>query len=87
MAKYTFTDGTPYEGPTINMPDGRVLSGKTYMPTSRRVIEVQDGSERGRELHQTNNEKEPIPKNKVGKQGRRKRSVVGKKSSNVGKAI
>ena len=87
MPKYTFTDGTPYEGPTINMPDGRILSGATYMPTSRRVIEVQDGGQRGRELHKTKDEEKPVPKNKVGKQGRSKRSVVGKKSSNVGKAV
>tara|TARA_R110000796_G_scaffold90977_1_gene195038 strand:- start:446 stop:715 length:270 start_codon:yes stop_codon:yes gene_type:complete len=87
MAHYTFTDGTPYEGPTINMPDGRILSGATYMPTSRRVVEVKDGSKRSGELHEADNAKEFIPEDKVGKQRRGKRSVVRKKSSNVGKAI
>ena len=87
MPKYTFTDGTPYEGPTINMPDGRILSGATYMPTSRRVIEVQDGGERGRKLHKTEDAKKPVSKNKSRKQGGSKRSVVSKKSTNVGKAV
>lgn len=87
MPKYQFRDGTPYEGPTIKTPDGRILSGATYTKDSRRLVEVQDGGERSRELHKTEDEKKPVPKNKVGKQGRSKRSVVRKKSSNVSKAV
>ncbi len=81
--KYQFRDGTPYEGPTINMPDGRVLSGATYMPDSRRLIpvEIQDGGERGGELHQTQVEKKPVQQSKARSKGRRSGSMVGKKSA------
>ena len=81
--KYQFRDGTPYEGPTINMPDGRVLSGATYMPDSRRLIpvEIQDGGERSGELHETQDEKEPVQQSKARSKGRRSGSVVGKKSA------
>jgi hypothetical protein len=81
--KYQFRDGTPYEGPTINMPDGRVLSGATYMPDSRRLIpmEIQDGGERSGELHETQVEEKPVQQSKAGSKGRRSGSVVSKKSS------
>ena len=81
--KYQFRDGTPYEGPTINMPDGRILSGATYTPESRRVIpvEIEDGGERGGELHETQVEEKPVQQSKAGSKGRRSGSVVGKKSS------
>jgi hypothetical protein len=81
--KYQFRDGTPYEGPTINMPDGRVLSGATYMPDSRRLIpvEIQDGGERSGELHETQVEEKPVQQSKAGNKGRRSGSMVGKKSS------
>lgn len=101
--KYTFTDGTPYEGPTIKMPDGRILSGATYMPDSRRLVAVpdmqytfiedaskeesKDGGQRGRELHQTNNAEKPVQQNKVRNKGRQRGSMVGKKSTNAGKTI
>lgn len=35
--KYYFYDGTPYEGPTCRLPDGRIVTGKTYTTESRRV--------------------------------------------------
>jgi hypothetical protein len=80
---YQFRDGTPYEGPTINMPDGRVLSGATYTPESKRLIpvEIEDGGERGGELHETQDEKEPVQQSKARSKGRRSGSVVSKKSS------
>tara|TARA_B100000029_G_C17609036_1_gene968637 strand:- start:10555 stop:10773 length:219 start_codon:yes stop_codon:yes gene_type:complete len=40
MTKYTYPDGTPYEGPTITTPDGRVLSGATYNRDSKKLIPV-----------------------------------------------
>ena len=81
--KYQFRDGTPYEGPTIKMPDGRILSGATYTPESRRVIpvEIEDGGERSGELHETQDEKEPVQQSTARSKGRRSGSVVGKKSS------
>jgi hypothetical protein len=81
--KYQFRDGTPYEGPTIKMPDGRILSGATYTPESRRVIpvEIEDGGERSGELHETQDEKEPVQQSKARSKGRSSGSVVGKKSS------
>lgn len=81
--KYQFRDGTPYEGPTINMPDGRVLSGATYMPDSRRLIpvEIQDGGERGGELHQTQVEEKPVQQSKARSKRRGSGSMVGKKSA------
>jgi len=81
--KYQFRDGTPYEGPTIKMPDGRILSGATYTPESRRVIpvEIEDGGERSGELHETQDEKEPVQQSKARSKGRSSGSMVGKKSS------
>ena len=81
--KYQFRDGTPYEGPTIKMPDGRILSGATYTPESKRVIpvEIEDGGERGGELHKAQVEEKPVQQSKARSKGRSSGSVVGKKSS------
>lgn len=87
MPKYQFRDGTPYEGPTIKTPDGRILSGATYTKDSKRLVEVQDGGERSRELHKTEDAKKPVPKNKSRKQGGSKRSVVSKKSAKTSSAL
>jgi len=38
---YQFNDGEVYDGPTITLPDGRVVSGATFTPESRRVYEVE----------------------------------------------
>lgn len=81
MAKYQFRDGTPYEGPTITMPDGRVLSGATYTRNSQRLVEIKDASERGRELHETSDEKKAVQPNKSRNKGRKSGSVVRKKSA------
>ena len=40
MTKYTFRDGTPYEGDTITTPDGRVLSGSSYTRNSKVLVAV-----------------------------------------------
>jgi hypothetical protein len=87
--KYQFTDGTPYEGPTIKMPDGRILSGATYMPDSRRVIpmEKEDGGQRSGELHEAQTEEEPVQQSKARGKGRGKRSVVGKKSPKASTSV
>ncbi len=37
---YQFNDGEIYDGPTITLPDGRVVSGATFTPESRRLYEV-----------------------------------------------
>ena len=37
---YQFNDGEVYDGPTITLPDGRVVSGATFTPESRRLYEV-----------------------------------------------
>ncbi len=89
MPKYQFTDGTPYEGPTIKMPDGRILSGATYMPDSRRVIpmEVQDGGQRSGELHEAPTKEEVIQPSEKRSKGRSKRSVVSKKSPKTSTAL
>jgi len=80
MPKYQFRDGTPYDGPTIKTPDGRVLSGATYTKDSKRLVEIKDGGERGRELHQASPEKEAVQPSKTRSKGGKKRSVVSKKS-------
>jgi len=86
---WQFTDGTPYEGPTIKMPDGRILSGATYMPDSRRVIpmEVQDGGQRSGELHEAQDAQEPVQQSKARGKGRKSRSVVGKKSTKASPSV
>ena len=81
MPKYQFRDGTPYDGPTIKTPDGRILSGSTYTAESKRLVEIEDGGERSRELHQTSTEKTPVQQSKTRSKGRSKRSVVSKKSA------
>ena len=87
--KYTFTDGTPYEGPTIKMPDGRILSGATYMPDSRRLIpmEKEDGGQRSGELHEAQTKEKPVQPSKARSKGRGKRSVVSKKSAKASNAV
>ena len=35
--QYYSRDGKPYNGPVCILPDGRVVSGKTYTTESRRV--------------------------------------------------
>lgn len=87
MPKYQFRDGTPYDGPTISMPDGRVLSGATYTRDSKRLVEVKDGGERGRELHEASPKKETVQQSKGGSKGRKKRSVVSKKSAKTSPAL
>ena len=37
---YQFNDGEVYDGPIITLPDGRVVSGATFTPESRRLYEV-----------------------------------------------
>jgi len=87
--KYTFTDGTPYEGPTIKMPDGRILSGATYMPDSRRLIpmEKEDGGQRSGELHKAQTEEKPVQPRKARGKGRKSGSVVSKKSAKASPAV
>lgn len=87
MPKYQFRDGTPYNGPTISMPDGRVLSGATYTRDSKRLVEVKDGSERGRELHETSPKEKTIQPSKARSQGRKKRPVVSKKSAKTSTTV
>ena len=38
---YQFNDGEVYDGPTITLPDGRVVSGATFTPESRRLYEIE----------------------------------------------
>jgi len=38
---YQFNDGEVYDGPIITLPDGRVVSGATFTPESRRLYEVE----------------------------------------------
>ena len=87
MTKYQFRDGTPYDGPTITMPDGRVLSGETYTRNSQRLVEVSDGGERSGELHEASPEKAPVQQSKAGSKGRKKRAVVSKKSAKTSPAL
>lgn len=87
MPKYQFRDGTPYDGPTIKTPDGRILSGATYTAESKRLVEIADGGERSRELHQTSIEETPVQQSKTRSKGRSKRSVVSKKSAKTSSAL
>lgn len=87
MPKYQFRDGTPYDGPTIKTPDGRILSGATYTAESKRLVEIADGGERSRELHQTSTEETPVQQSKARSKGRSKRSVVSKKSAKTSSAL
>ena len=87
MPKYQFRDGTPYDGPTITMPDGRVLSGATYTRNSQRLVEIEDASERGRELHEASPEKEAVQQSKSRSKGRKSGSVVRKKSAKTSPAL
>ena len=87
MPKYQFRDGTPYDGPTIKTPDGRILSGLTYTAESKRLVEIEDGGERSRELHQTSIEETPVQQSKTRSKGRSKRSVVSKKSAKTSPSL
>lgn len=81
MPKYQFRDGTPYDGPTITTPDGRIMSGATYTRDSKRLVEVKDGGERGRELHETSPKEKTVQQSKGRGKGRKSGPVVGKKSA------
>ena len=37
---YKFNDGEVYDGPIITLPDGRIVSGATFTPDSRRLFEI-----------------------------------------------
>ncbi len=87
MPKYQFRDGTPYDGPTIKTPDGRILSGATYTKHSKRLEEIKDGGERGGKLHEASPAKEVVQPSKAGSKGRSKRSVVSKKSPKTSTAL
>ena len=87
MPKYQFRDGTPYDGPYFIMQDGRVLSGATYTRDSQRLVEIEDGSERGGKLHETNIEEAPVQPRKARGKGREAGSVVSKKSAKASPAV
>jgi len=87
MPKYQFRDGTPYDGPTITMPDGRILSGATYTRNSQRLVEIEDGGQRGRELHEASPKKEVVRESKARSKGGKKRSVVSKKSAKTSPSL
>jgi len=38
---YQFADGKVYNGPIIILPDGRIVSGATYTPDSKRLYEIE----------------------------------------------
>ena len=42
---YQFNDGELYDGPIITLPDGRLVSGETFTPESRRIFLVKPVSE------------------------------------------
>ena len=87
MPKYQFRDGTPYDGPTITMPDGRVLSGATYTRNSQRLVEIEDGGQRSRALHEASPKKEVVRESKASSKGGKKRSVVSKKSAKTSPSL
>ena len=87
MPKYQFRDGTPYDGPYFIMPDGRVLSGASYTRDSKRLVEVEDGGKRSRELHEASVEETPVQQSKTRSKGRSKRSMVSKKSAKASTAL
>jgi len=87
MPKYQFRDGTPYDGPIITLPDGRILSGLTYTTESKRLVEIKDGGESSRELHQTSVKEKIVQPSKGRSKGRKKRPVVSKKSAKTSPAL
>jgi len=87
VPKYQFRDGTPYDGPYFIMQDGRVLSGATYTRDSKRLVEMEDGGERSRELHEASVEEAPVQPRKTRGKGRKPRSVVSKKSAKASPAV
>lgn len=100
---YQFRDGTPYDGPVVTLPDGRVMSGATFTPDSKPVIdmgklksipanefvkiEVDDGSERSGELHEASPKKASVQSGKTRGKGRKTGSVVSKKSAKAGPSV
>ena len=87
MPKYQFRDGTPYDGPYFIMQDGRVLSGATYTRDSKRLVEMEDGGERSRELHEASVEEAPVQPRKTRGKGRKAGSVVRKKSAKASSSV
>lgn len=87
MPKYQYRDGTPYEGPVFEMPDGRVLSGSSYTRNSKRLVEIEDASERGGELHKTSPKKKTVQQSKARGKGRKSGTVVSKKSAKTSSAL
>ena len=68
---YAFRDGTPYDGPVITLPDGRILSGETFTANSQRLMEVEDGGQRSGELHETSPTEEVVQQSKGRSKGRK----------------
>jgi len=87
MAKYQFRDGTAYNGPTVTMPDGRIMSGATLTKDSQRLVEIEDGGQRSGELHQASVEEAPVQPRKTRGKGRKAGSVVSKKSAKAGSSV
>lgn len=87
--KWQFRNGEPYDGPTITLPDGRVLSGETFTADSQRLIprENENGSERSGQLHEASPEETPVQQSKARSKGRKKRSVVSKKSAKASPSL
>ena len=87
--KWQFRNGEPYDGPTITLPDGRVLSGKTFTADSQRLIprENENGSERSGELHEASSEETPVQPRKSRGKGRKTESVVRKKSAKASPSV
>ena len=87
MSKYQFRDGTAYNGPTVTMPDGRIMSGATLTSDSQRLVEIEDGGQRSGELHEASVEEAPVPASKVRGKGRKAGSVVSKKSAKASSSV
>lgn len=81
MTRYEYTDGEPYDGPVIELADGRILTGPTFTENSRKLIKVEDdGGERSRELHKASPKEKAVQQGKGGSKGRKGGPVVSKKS-------
>ena len=87
MPKYQFRDGTPYDGPIITLPDGRILSGETFTTNSQRLMEVEDGGQRSGELHETSPTEEVVQQSKGRSKGRQSGSVVSKKGAKTSPSV
>lgn len=84
---YAFRDGTPYDGPVITLPDGRILSGKTFTANSQRLMEVEDGGQRSRELHEASPKEEVVQQSKSRSKGRQSGSMVSKKGAKASPSV